>query len=212
MKELVLYNWELDAECYKVRLCLSVLKLDWRAVAIDAYPGREQEQAAFFRINPMRRIPVLIDGDIAIDTAEAILAYLAQRHDAAQSWLPQQPAAFAATMQWLLFAACDLAPGLKARTLSLFEQSPGPHEAQLRGLAFRALERMEDHMLERQAAGACWFVSERPTIADLALFPAFALARDYGIDHDEFPALRRWGRCLRGIEGFLLMPGIPDYH
>jgi glutathione S-transferase len=46
----------------------------------------------------------------------------------------------------------------------------------------------------------------------VALFPLFALSRDFGIDHDEFPGLRRWIRRFRALDGFITMPGIPDYH
>jgi hypothetical protein len=40
---------------------------------------------------------------------------------------------------------------------------------------------------------------------------AFALGRDFGVDHDERPALRQW-RYFRVPTGFLTMTGIPDYH
>ena len=46
----------------------------------------------------------------------------------------------------------------------------------------------------------------------LALFPAIALSRDHGIDHEAYPALRRWMRSVRALPGFRTMPGIPDYH
>ena len=36
--------------------------------------------------------------------------------------------------------------------------------------------------------------------------------RQFGIDHDEYPALRRWARRFRTLPGFKTMPGIPDYH
>ena len=55
-------------------------------------------------------------------------------------------------------------------------------------------------------------VGENATLAEIALFPAIALSRDFGVDHDEYPALRRWMRRVRTIPGFITMPGIPDYH
>ena len=57
-----------------------------------------------------------------------------------------------------------------------------------------------------------WLACNRPTIADIALFPSFALSRDYNVDHDAFPALRRWARAVRKVDGFITMPGIPEYH
>jgi len=78
---------------------------------------------------------------------------------------------------------------------SLFD-TPG-EEASLRAASSRAIRVMEDHMTARGFAQAEWFAADHATIADIALFPAFALSRDFGIDHDEYPALRRWARRFR---------------
>jgi glutathione S-transferase len=46
----------------------------------------------------------------------------------------------------------------------------------------------------------------------VVLFPSIALSRDFGVEHDEYPALRRWMRRLRGLDGFIVMPGIPEFY
>lgn len=212
MSERVLYDFELDANCYKVRLALSMMDLSFRTVAVDAYPGREQQKAGFLSINPLGRIPVLVDDGLVVDGAQAILAHLARAAGHATSWLPDARQGFAMTMQWLMFAQSDLACALTARDLALFGTGSDLEQQRLANHSLQAFEQMEDHMLMRQADGATWFVAEGPTIADLALFPAFALSRDFGVDHEEFPALRRWSRRLRQLKGFITMPGIPDYH
>ena len=113
-------------------------------------------------------------------------------------------------MQWLMFSAGDLAVTASARGLALFD-APGD-EAALRAGAREVLRIMDDHLTARGFVGGDWFAGAGPTVADIALFPAFALSRDFGIDHDEYPALRRWARRFRALPGFLTMPGIPDYH
>ena len=55
-------------------------------------------------------------------------------------------------------------------------------------------------------------MGDHATLADIALFPSIALSRDFGVEHDEYPALRRWMRRVRGFEGFIVMPGIPAYY
>jgi glutathione S-transferase len=75
-----------------------------------------------------------------------------------------------------------------------------------------AFRLMDDHMTARAFADAAWFAGDTPTLADIALFPAIALSRDYGVDHEAYPALRRWMRRVRRLSGFITMPGIPDYH
>lgn len=207
---LVLYNYELDESCYKVRLALSLLGLDWQAVAVDVFPGKEQLTLAFLAMNPLGRLPILKDGDFVLHGTEAILAHLARARDPSGKWLPATGEAFASVMQWLNFSARDLDATIAARSHALFE-TPGD-EATLRAASSKAIRIMDDHMTARGFRREEWFAAPHATIADIALFPAFALSRDFGIDHDEYPALRRWARRFRALPGFKTMPGIPDYH
>lgn len=210
MAEIVLYNYELDENCYKVRLGLAMLGLNWQAVAVNAFPGNEQATPPFLAMNPLGSLPILKDGDIILYGAEAILAHLARAHDPSGKWLPPDGADFARVMQWLVFSAGALAVTVEARRNALFD-ALGDGEA-LRKSSSMVLRIMDDHMIARGFEGADWFAAGQATIADVALFPAFALSRDFGIDHDEYPALRRWGRRFRALPGFMTMPGIPDYH
>jgi glutathione S-transferase len=207
---LVLYNYDLDENCYKVRLALSMLRLEHETIAVNAFPGREQETPPFLAMNPSGTLPILKDGELTLFGAEAILAHLARTHDPAGKWLPIEGGAFAAVMQWLVFAAGDLSVATRARANALF--GTPSDEAALRAGARRAIGAMEDATTVNGFAGQDWFAGAAPTVADIALFPAFALSRDFGVDHDEFPALRKWARRFRAIPGFLTMPGIPDYH
>ncbi|WP_267555132.1 glutathione S-transferase family protein [Rhizobium rhizogenes] len=210
MAGITLYNYEMDEGSYRARLLLSMLKLDHTMVAVDMFPGREETKPAMLALNPAGTMPVLSDNDLVLHGAEAILAYLAKAHDPAGLWLPEDAPAFGATMMWLHFSATALAPAVAARLKSLFD-TPGDETA-LYAAARKAFRIMDDHMTLRQFDGLEWFVGDGPTLADLTLFPSFALSRDYGIDHDDYPALRRWVRRFRTIEGFRTMPGIPDYH
>jgi glutathione S-transferase len=207
---LVLYNYELDESCYKARLALSMLGLEWQAVAVDVFPGKEHLTLSYLAMNPSGRLPILKDGEFVLHGNEAILAYLAHSHDPTGRWLPAEGKIFAAVMQWLNFSARDLDATLAARQQSLFN-APSD-EATLRAACLRAIRIMDDHMTARGFGREEWFAAPHATIADIALFPAFALSRDFGIDHDEYPALRRWARRFRALPGFKTMPGIPDYH
>ena len=42
MSGLTLHDYELDDACYKVRLLLGALGLNYAKVAVDVHPGREQ--------------------------------------------------------------------------------------------------------------------------------------------------------------------------
>lgn len=210
MAGITLYNYEMDEGSYRVRLLLSMLKLTYTTIAVDMFPGHEQMKPVMLALNPSGTMPVLSDNDLILHGAEAILAYLAKAHDPARLWLPEDAPTFGATMMWLHFSATALAPAVAARLKSLFDTS-GDETGHHAG-ARKAFRIMDDHMTLRQFDGREWFVGDSPTLADLTLFPSFALSRDYGIDHDDYPALRRWVRRFRTIDGFRTMPGIPDYH
>ena len=89
--------------------------------------------------------------------------------------------------------------------------APGDLDA-LRAQARRALRLVDDHLTLQGFKGLGFVAGPDVTLADLMLFPPFALSRDFGIDHDAFPALRNWARRVRTTKGFSTMPGIPDYH
>jgi glutathione S-transferase len=205
MSDLTLYNFDLDENCYRVRLMLSMLKLEARFVAVDMVPGFEHLKPPVIDLNPLGDIPVLVDGDLVLSGPVAILAYLARRYGG-EAWAGPADPTF---MSWLEFAAGELPAARQARLVCLFG-APGD-EAALRAQGRRALRHMEDHMILRGYDDAAWFVGERASIADIALFPAFALSRDWGVGHEEFPALRKWARRFRALPGFRTMPGVPDY-
>ena len=210
MTELTLHNYELDDQCYKVRLLLAALGRRYVKVDVDAHPGREERSARYLELNPLGALPIITEGAFVLHGAEAILIYLAGKCDAAGTWLPQDPAELGRVMQWLAFAAGDLQPASLARAHALLEAEAD--EQHVRHASRRAFRIMDDHMTRREFDDGRWFVGAAPTLADIALFPAIALCRDFGIDHDEYPALRRWMARVRTIPGFVTMPGIPSYH
>lgn len=210
MSGITLYDFELDENCYKVRLLLAALQVEYNRVAVDMVPGAEHARPPLLLLNPLASLPVLVRGDLVLRDAEAILAYLAVSCDPARSWLPAEPGAFGQVMMWLTFATRDLAAATLARRHLMFgETADGPASI---AAACRAFRIMDDHMTARAFDGESWFAGPGPTLADLALFPAIALSRDCGIDHEAYPALRRWMRDMRTIGGFVTMPGIPAFY
>jgi len=210
MAKLTLYDYELDDQCYKVRLFLGALGCLYDKVAVDVHPGSEHRSARYIRLNPLGALPILTEADLTIYGAEAILTYLALKYDTARVWLPEKPETFGRIMQWLAFSGSILSAASIARAHALFEIEADETKVYRKArLAFRL---MEDHMTKQQFDDTFWFIGNTATIVDIALFPNIALSRDFGVDHDEYPALRRWMAHVRGIPGFITMPGIPAYH
>jgi glutathione S-transferase len=208
--ELTLHNYELDEHCYKARLLLSVLGCRHITVEVDVHPGAEHRSARYLELNPSGALPIITEGDFVLHGAEAILAYLACKYDPPRTWLPDDAAKLGELMQWLAFARGQLGAASAARVHAMLEIDG--NETALDRVARHAFRLMDDHMTKREFDDGRWFVGDTPTIADIALFPAIALSRDLGIDHDEYSALRRWMRRVRAIKGFITMPGIPAYY
>jgi glutathione S-transferase len=207
---LTLHNYDLDEQCYKIRLLLAALGCRYVKRDVDVHPGHEERSARYLKLNPFGALPVITDGDVVLYGAEAILVYLAGKYDAKRTWLPDQPKELGRVMQWLAFAGGDLRPASLARAHALLEVEAD--ERKVLRASRDAFRIMDDHMTRREFDDGHWFAGATQTIADIALFPAIALSRDFGIDHDEYPALRRWMARLRTIPGFVTMPGIPSYH
>ncbi|MEM7286748.1 MAG: glutathione S-transferase family protein [Actinomycetota bacterium] len=205
---ITIYDYVLSANCYKVRLLLSLLGVEYETVAIDFHPGKEHKGAEFRRINPMGHIPVIDDDGFVLRDAHAILVYLAGAHDDTRQWYPvDDPSRLGETAQWMQFADATAGTASAARLhvnlgydLDVEAARAGAHDL------FRILD---EHLWFRERAGASWLASgPTPTLGDIAVFPDVALAEEGGVDLLDYPAIRRWLDRVKRIPGFTVMPGI----
>lgn len=207
---LKLYDYPLSVNCYKQRLLLAILGLEYEAVPVDFFPGWEHKGDEFRKINPLGHIPVIDDDGYVLWDAHAILVYLATKYDATRSWYPvDDPERLGQTASWLLFAEGTTNTASAARLhvnlgydFDLETTRAGAHRL------FRVLD---EHLWFREQAGERWVVAgSHPTIADLAIFPDVILSEEGGISRLDYPALRRWTDRIKRIPGFVAMPGIFD--
>ncbi len=205
---ITLYDWELSVNCYKVRLLLSILGLDYTTVPVDFYPGWEHKSAEFAKINPLGHIPVLDDDGYVLRDSHAILVYLAARYDTTKRWYPvQDPHLLGETASWLLFAEGTTNTASAAR-LHVNLGYDFDIDA-VRAGAHRLFRVLDEHLWFREHEGLDWVASGRhPTIADLALFGDVALSEEGGVSRQDYPALRRWTDRFGRVDGFVVMPGI----
>lgn len=206
-----LYDYVLSGSAYKIRLFLSLLGQEYESVAVDFYPGGEHKKPAFLAINPAGTLPVLVDGDVTLCDTQAILAYLAAKYDASGNWFPQSdPPLLGRIMQWLAFAGRLTDTAGAARLHDMIGRDLDVDAA--RKAAHKALRELEAHLTEQGFRGQTFIAGITPTIADIACFPYAALSPDGGIEHDDYPALRKWMVAVRRLPGFIEMPGIHPLH
>lgn len=203
-----LYDFDLSGNCYKVRLLLALLGLEFEKSNIDFYPGRQHRMAEFLRVNPLGQLPVIEDGDYRLRDAQAILVYLARKYDPDKIWYPfDNPELLGEVSQWLAFADQLTATASAARLESamFFDLDGDAARAGARKL-FRVLD---EHLWFREHSGIDWICgAATPTIADIACFPYVALSEEGGVSREDYPAIRRWMDRVKRIPGFIVMPGV----
>lgn len=197
---ITLYDYELSGSCYKVRLFLHILGVEYRTQPID-YVAREHKGDAFLAINPLGELPVLEDQGLRLRDAQAMLIYLARRYDSTGQWYPDDPASMGLIAQWLATAGGELMSIAAARLVKGLNY-PGDLD-RLHASAHRALK-----LLDAQLTFRSFLELERATIADIACFPYAALAHEAGLDLAPYPHLIDWITRIRSIERFTPMPGI----
>lgn len=205
---LTIYDYELSAECYAVRVFLAMLGVEHTVKAVDAYPGREHEQPDFRAKSPFARLPVLETGSLTLWDWRAILIYLAAAHDPSKAWYPlHDPARLANVSQWLgLAQELQGTAGLARLHDSMFVEAD---IEKCRSYAHNLLRRLDEHLWFQEQAGESWFVDgPHPSLADLALFPHVMLSEEGGIDRRDYPAIRRWCDRFKRTPGFIGMSGI----
>lgn len=184
-----LYAATIDADCFAARLLLAILGVEYETVAVDAYLGVDAGSREILAAGPL---PVLQDLPTRVAGLWPTLEHLAAAYRTALL-APPHPESLA------------LVKRLRADTLA-GELPTDDDLAQAR----RALLALEDDVTLRRLTGWRFLAGPDPTIADLALYPAVALSRDLGLEHDEFPALRHWLRDVRALAPGVHMPGVLD--
>ncbi len=195
-----LYDLVLSGNCYKVRLFAALARIPVEIVPVDFLAG-EHKRAPLIDLNPWGEIPILVDGEVVLRDSQAILVYLAQKY-AEASWLPRDPAGMAEVVQWLSTAANEVQNGpASARLVDKFGY-PIDKADTLRRSA-RILPLLDAHLSRHD-----WLAAGHPTIADCAVFPYVALSHEGGVDLTPYPHVQAWIQRVKGLPGFLEMPGV----
>ena len=182
-----LYDFLPSGNGYKVRLLLTQLGIPFELVELNILQG-ETRTEDFSRKNPNGKIPVLeIYPDKFIAESNAILYYLSQdtpyfsgdRYEQAQ------------IMQWLCFEQYSHEPNIATPRFWITELKQAEKYQkeiqQKRQLGYAALKVMEQHLQNH-----IFFVADRYTIADIALYAYTHVAPEGGFDLSSFPKIQAW--------------------
>jgi glutathione S-transferase len=141
-----LYDYFASCNCYKVRLLLAQLGLQYERVPIDIFNG-ETLTDEYTEMNPSRSTPVLEMGDRRyLPESNAILVYLAK----GTPYLPDDAFELAEVVRWLVYEQTDVIPttgGLRFRLLVGRLTPSEPDAIRRREGAVAVLRLLDDHLV-----------------------------------------------------------------
>jgi glutathione S-transferase len=194
---LVLYDNPVSGNCHKVRLILGLLGVEYerREMSVVDYSERVEVLGG---LSPTLNLPtVVLEDGRPLAESNAILWYFADGTE----YLPEDSYERAQILQWMFFEQYKHEPGIAVPrfwdTIATDDLTP-PTDLDVRRASGReALKVMERHLHERE-----YFVGERFTIADIALYAYTHVAHEAGFDLEPLPQVRAW------IERVEAQPGV----
>ena len=189
-----------SGNCYKVRLAMAQLGQPFTRLEYDTDHGATRTPA-FLAKNPNGRVPVLeLDDGTLLAESGAILWYLAD----GTPLLPADRLDRARVLQWMFFEQYSHEPYIAViRHWIKHKLLDAPRTAQLaerRAKGYAALEVMETHLSSRT-----FFVGERYSIADIALYAYTHVAHEGEFDLSRYRHVVAWLDRVRAQPGYVAL-------
>jgi glutathione S-transferase len=195
---MVLYDSAISGNCYKVRLLLTKLGIEFERRELSVF-DRSDRPDVLGGLNPALRVPTLVlDDDRALGESNAILWYLADGTE----YLPDDRFQRAQVLQWQFFEQYDHEPNIAvARFWRHADIDPGEAELEAkRKGGERALAAMERQLAEHE-----FLVGDRYSIADISLYAYTHVAPEGGFSLTPYPATREWLARVEAQPGHIAM-------
>ncbi len=184
---MLLYNSAVSGNCYKVRLLLAQLGIEYDVEHVDVV-DRSNRKELLGELNPALRVPtVVLDDGRPLGESNAILWYFGD----GTAYVPEDDYDRGQVLQWLFFEQYSHEPAIAvARFLRMYSGEPDRFERQKERLltsGYAALDAMESRLGGRE-----FLVGERYSIADISLYAYTHVAHEGGFELDSYPAIRDW--------------------
>jgi len=183
----LLYDSPVSGNCYKVRLLLAHLGVEYERRTMDVV-DRSNRSEVLGGLNPALRVPTLVlDDGRPLAESGAILWYLGED----TRFVPEDAYERAQVLQWMFFEQYDHEPAIAvARFWLAYSGRPDEFSDRLperTAAGHRALAAMQRHLDGRE-----FLVGDGLTLADIALYAYSHVADEGGFDLERYPALRAW--------------------
>jgi glutathione S-transferase len=167
---------------------LNEVDADFEYVSVNLLTG-EHKRPEFLRINPVGRVPVLVDGDQIIPESAAIVFYLADKYPE-KALLPVDLKERAQVYRWTLFAVTELEQPLWRISRHSFLYPPDKRSPADIALAREDFATMAE-VLDKHLEGREFIVGDRLTVADCVTVYLIDWANEAHL-LDAFPRLQAY--------------------
>ena len=200
-----LYDYLDSGNGYKIRLILAQTGQAYSRTELDIDKG-ETRTPQFLAKNPNGRIPTLeLDDGTFLAESNAILWYLAE----GSPFLPADRLGRAQVLQWMFFEQYSHEPYVATpRYIVRHLPADSPRRAELPDRMKRghdAIAVMETHLRSRT-----FFVAERYSIADIALYAYTHVAPDGGLELTAYPKVREWLARVAAQPNYIQLLTVPN--
>lgn len=191
---LILYGANLSAPSNKIRFAANAMGLEYEYRRVNLRQG-ENKQERFLKMHPAGKIPVIDDDGFVLFESNAIIKYLAQKHNS--PFYPSDLKKKAAVDQWIDFVSLHVGAAM-GRILynRVFAPMIGVEvdERSLKdGISF--LDRFLP-VVDRQLKAGEYLAGAEMTLADFCLLATVDPAEVAGLDLAPYPHLLRWRQKL----------------
>ena len=193
---MLLYDSPVSGNCYKVRLLLAHLGVDYERRTVDVV-DRSNRKELLGELNPGLRVPTLVlDDGRPLAESGAILWYFGD----GTPFVPDDRYARAQVLQWMFFEQYDHEPAIAV--VRFWLAYAGRPEAfadrveERTNAGHRALAAMERHLDARE-----FFVADTFSLADIALYAYTHVAHEGGFDLEPYGAVRAWLHRVAAVPG-----------
>ena len=176
-----LYAWH-TPNGRKVSVMLEEAGLPYEIVKVNIGKG-EQFTPEFTAVSPNQKIPVIVDGTLALAESGAILIYLAEKTGKLLSRETRYP-----VLQWLMFQMAHIGPMLgQAHHFRLQAKEKLPYAIERYEKEAKRLYGVLEHQLGKTA-----YLAGEYSIADVATYPWIMRWFNFGVSLDDYPAVKAW--------------------
>lgn len=192
---LKVYGLALSSPTNKVRFTANYLNIPFEFHHVNLAAG-EQRTPEFLAVNPLGRIPCIDDNGFRLAESNAIIRYLADKHQSAL--YPKELQQRALVDQWMDFAVQHVAIPLSKIMYNMYFyklMNAAKDERSLQD-GHKFLE-LNLPVIEKQLSQSAYLASAEITLADIVLLASLDMSEAAKVDFSIYPHIAQWRKKLQ---------------